>query len=541
MPDPAPATPEAPAAVPAPPAPAAAPATSPINPSTLPSAAALDGLPGGGQDLMNSLAAARAQAESGQEPVVAPPAPSVADLLQARQEPVIPAAAPVDPAAAPAPAEPAAATPAPAPVDPAAAPAPVDPAAAVPVPVDPAATPVDPAAAPAEPAAIDPAKPADPAAAPAPASTDPIYEVDGVKVSRDELVGKMGNREFQEKVEKGEAKVGIANDKEMRDMFETQFAPGIESPIFGGAHKFTNIDPEKAAELQFEVPNELNAYVKENFGVDTFEKLTESIPGWRKNSQNFDETQRKVTGYEGIFKSMPNQLYQAVQDHFNGKEWKDPIMNAPNLDFNLEVKSHDSIDLVESYFGERISTEDWEAYSDSENENHDNAVKLVEAFVPEAENKYTAQKLQFDTVRATEIQNAADQSKAFDESIQGSAQYLKKQLPQAQEGYVDSLTAKLKSGDLHALFFEQDGVTLKEEALLNFAMAKDGFALYQQMKGTIRNQVQTAERQEILSRGADTPAVRGATGEPNAVRPELQQYLTNVVGDTIEKPQFYSS
>jgi len=534
-------TPAAPAAQQ--PAPAAAQQAQPIiHPNAIPAATALDGLPGGGVSLMNSLAAARSEAQNGNEPPIQPQAPSVVDILQQRQQVVDPAAATPAPAPAAAPPNPApaAAPTAPAPADPNAAPAPADPNAApiAPPPADPnaAPAPADPNAAPADPNAPPAVKP-DPNAAPA--STDPIYEVDGQKVSRDELVGKMGDREFQEKVEKGEVRVGIANDDEMRNMFNTQFAPSIESPIFGGQHKLIDNEPPAAAELKFEVPNELNAYVKENFGVDTFEKLTESIPGWRRDSQNFNEASQKVTGFEQIFQSMPNQLYQAVQDHFAGKDWKESVLSTPNLDFDKEVNQHDPLELVEAFYPDKISTEDWEAYSDKESEGHENAVKLIDAFIPEAEKAYNTQKQQFDVLRANEIQTAREKNEAFNESIQSSAKHLKKQLPQAQEGYVDSLVAKFKGGGLQQLFFEEDGNRVKEDALLNYAMSMDGFALYQQMEGAIKNAVQTAERQEILSRGADTPAARGQASDPNAIRPEVQKHLDNVLGGVIPKQQVY--
>ena len=165
-----------------------------------------------------------------------------------------------------------------------------------------------------------------------------------------------------------------------------------------------------------------------------------------------------------------------------------------------------------------MTTEQWEAYGDPESDGHAAAVSVIQAFAPQAQIQYTAQKTEFDGLRATQVKEADARNLAFSDSMKGSADHLAESLPDVNQGYVDSLSEDFRSGALQSFFYETDG-TVKKEALLNYAMVKDGFALYQSMEKMATNKAETVERQEILLRGAETPIpIRGKAGFPEAER-----------------------
>ena len=383
-----------------------------------------------------------------------------------------------------------------------------------------------------EPSQQDPAQ-QDPAQQP----QEPAYQIDGETLSKEDFIAKIKDPEFVEKLKSGEHKYGVSGDDEVLTMLEQEFAPAVDSPLFGGQKKFYD-KPQNQLDPIFEENEEVAKYVKDHFGVDNASDFFQKVaPEWRNKAQAYSEMEQKVNGFNSLFEQMPAQLYQGIQNFFSGKDWKEPIASIPDFDFNVPAENQNPIDLVEHYYGDRISVEDLEAYADEDDENHAAAVKMINALIPEAQNKYNTQKSEFDGLRAQQIEKANQQNQLFEDSIKSSASHLKNLLPDAAPGYVDSLVDRARSGGFHNLFFKEDG-SLKEDALLKLSMAEDGFDLYQQMAKAISNKAVTAERQEILMRGAKSPQSRGTSSPDNGVRPETQSYLNQLLGGVQQQTMF---
>lgn len=293
-----------------------------------------------------------------------------------------------------------------------------------------------------------------------------------------------------------------------------------------------------AQDIKFENIEQLNSYVKEKYTVDDPAKLFTSVDKWRNDSQALVKAEGKVVEYDNLFKGLPAELYEMFHRHTKGEDYKSVILDRPNLDFTKKTNEQSSRDLVNAYFKDQFNKDDWEAYSDSEHEDHDSVKRAIDLAIPQAQTQYTTQQGEFDATRATAIKVQDDLVLLKTTSADGSVEHLQKSVPELNAQYVTNLRGELLGGGLEDLFLNKDG-SYKEDALERMMMAKDGSDIIKQMKERLTNQIQTEERVNILERTPVKPKT-DATPQSNqeGVNPGLKNYLDGLLGGLVDKPVY---
>lgn len=317
-------------------------------------------------------------------------------------------------------------------------------------------------------------------------------------------------------------------------------APGepvvIEHPAFQGGK--WDLGNNATQDIQFESVEQVQSFVKEKYGVDDLNKLFPSADKWRNDSQELTKANGEVAKYETLFNGLPSDLYEMFQRHTKGEDYKDVILGRPNLDFTKKENEQSGRDLVNAYFPDQFSKEDWEAYNDNEHDNHDSVKRVIDLAIPQAQKQYTTQQGEFDVTRATAIKAQDDLVLLKTTSADSSVEHLTKSVPELNTQYATSLRTELLGGGLQDLFLKEDG-SFKEDALYRMMMAKDGPDIMEQMKGMLTNQIQTAERVEVLERTPaqpkSEPAPQGNQGE---VREELRAHLDSLFSGLNESPAY---
>lgn len=299
----------------------------------------------------------------------------------------------------------------------------------------------------------------------------------------------------------------------------------IESEIFGGKVKL-NKEKEEEQEIKVENLEELNSHLKEQFGIEDISTLGKQINTWKEQEKTLGEISTKLTNAEKLFESMPSDLYQLVQLHVNGADWKQGLTN-PSLNFEKSVDDYKVEELIDVLFPGKVSEDDWEEYRDEDGDAK--TKKMVDVLIEQAKSKFVETKKGREELSKNAIENAKKQEERFEKSVEASSKKLSSQIEGIDSNYIKSIEKQLKTpGGIYEIFFDKDGV-LKEDAALAFAMAKDGYNLLDQYKKLIQTKTETKVNQELLLRGSSTPTgSRGSQSAEKEIRPEVQAKIDSI-------------
>lgn len=285
---------------------------------------------------------------------------------------------------------------------------------------------------------------------------------------------------------------------------------------------------------KFEKVEEVEAHVKKKFGVDSLEKVFEVSEKWRADSQKLVEVQKRTTQFEQIFEKMPEELYHAIQDWGNGKDWRKTVTSRPAFDYTLPAEKQDKKALVETYFPGEFSEDDWNNYTDKDG---DPAIKKAIGIAEkQSQAAYVNDQTKFSNQRAL-IQKQAEERKALlTSSIKGSVEQLKTAFPDLPASVVTEIEQDLTSGAYRSLFFDDNGAITPEGAT-RLALAKHGKDAIDAISKSRVNQAVSNERLETLSRTPEKlEQQKGSGSSETAVRPEVQKILDSI---SFEKKNVY--
>jgi len=302
----------------------------------------------------------------------------------------------------------------------------------------------------------------------------------------------------------------------------------IESDLFADGKMEFGPDSTEG-DKKIEASEDVLKFVKDHFGIEGAEKLIESTSKWRKDSQELVESSKKVGQYDALLKSLPSELYNSIVAFGSGEDWKNNILNSPNIDFSKSSDHYTNEKMIELYHPGKVSKEDWEAYNDEDNENHGRIKTVIDVLSDSAKEKFNTHKKGLDTNRASYIENAKVQVELVGKSVEGSEAHFRKALPSGiNQNTIDKYSEMLRSGSTNDLFYNKDG-TAKEGAMLTMAMAENGYSLFDQMKGIISNKAKTDERIEVLERTSDKPRNGNTSGSKDEVSKDVQGLLNEML------------
>jgi hypothetical protein len=315
-------------------------------------------------------------------------------------------------------------------------------------------------------------------------------------------------------VEKNEEKTSEDNKSE-DDLY-------IESQIFGGKKSIENKNKKEEKEgepneVAFESVDQVQSYLKENLDIDDIKSLGSVIEDWKKKEVLLSETTERVANADKLFQSMHPDLYQAILKDIDGQDWKSGLLNA-GLDFNKSAEDFSDEEILENFYPNEVSEDDWEEYHDEDGDPR--TKRTINLLLKESKEKFSKTKLSREEEAKGLVENQSVMRRKIEESIDKSASTVYSSIDGVDETYVKSVVKRLKTEGVGSLFYNEDG-TVKEDSVLKFIMAEDGLDLIKQQNKIIERQMETKVNQDILSRGANVPKVQ--TGKNHQAQTEISE------------------
>lgn len=283
-------------------------------------------------------------------------------------------------------------------------------------------------------------------------------------------------------------------------------------------------DVFKPKEDSIETPEEVSKFMTDQFGVSDVNEFKSQVEKWKGQEPEIERLTEQVNTAEDIFSRMSPELYRAVQQNLKGEEWRESLNSTPSIDFNKDVNSIDTKALVNSMMPGKFTDEDFEEFND---EDGDMGVKKAISMAEEmSKDKFNAKKVELKNSIESEREMQNTRTKAFDDSVSKSLDYLRGSYKGIDESFVKGLENKIKQEGIVAQFYEKDG-SLKESAAL--ALLKITPEYDNLVKSQINIAVKEARNkatQELLDRGSDTPNMRsGSHGTKPEIGTKAQQKL----------------
>jgi len=157
--------------------------------------------------------------------------------------------------------------------------------------------------------------------------------------------------------------------------------------------------------------------------------------------------------------------------------------------------------------------------------------RMINVLVSQSKSKFEDTKNQRKELASNAVKVAKESQERYLKSAESSSKKLSSQIEGIDGNYIKTIENQLKTpNSVIDLFYEKDG-TLKEDAALAYAMAKDGYGLLNQYKKVIQNKTETKVNQDLLLRGSSTPTgSKGSQSANKEVRPEVQAEVDRIMG-----------
>lgn len=326
-----------------------------------------------------------------------------------------------------------------------------------------------------------------------------------------------------------EGKDGNGNEDPNKDKGETkeEKEPKVEKKNALGV-TVKKLVTEKKPEFVTENMDQVLEVVKSKFGqelkdVKDLPKFFETAQKWRADSQKIEEITSIKDKMESVLNGLPDDIISSMQMYYEGKDYMKAFENKPKFNFDIPVEKQDIKALVNHYFPNKFSDEDFVV--EEEGEEKSQALQIAEQA---SIDKFNAQKQAIDTQRATIAENAKKQNDNFVNSVSSSVKFLKQSFPEADENDVKNIEKVLQGGAnaIVSYFCNSDG-TIKENAAEALMLAVHGKEVINDMMTVASHATETKLNEEILSRGNETKKVK-AGNDSNQISDEAKQVLAEL-------------
>jgi hypothetical protein len=317
--------------------------------------------------------------------------------------------------------------------------------------------------------------------------------------------------------------VGQVKDENVKDDVTV-----IKSPVFGdkglSLEKKTE-EPPAEGKRSFESLEDYDSYLKDEFGVENIQGLSEKFNNLSSLEEEHRQSTNQIDNLNSLFERMSPDLYQAVLDESNGKNWRETLSNSKHFDFSKNAEAQNKQDLVNHYSPNSVSQDEWEEYNDQDGD--PGIKKAVAAYIEIAESKFTAEKNSFNANQNKLISDAKEKQLAFAKSAELAVSNLSTKVENVDKAYVSKVSERLKNDDILSVFKNEDG-TLKEGAGVKLMMAMDGYEIMTQLQHAASVESKNKETEEILLRTASKTATSGGKNQQPGIRPEVQAAITKL-------------
>lgn len=313
------------------------------------------------------------------------------------------------------------------------------------------------------------------------------------------------------------------------DAGEPQSTTTVDHPFFGGKKDLAA--NQKPAPTDLKGLEDVNQYIASKLeGVTDVDSLVSNYQKINSEMEAYKTIKAEYDRIEQSFEKMPPELLKAIDMAEKGEDWKGLLINSPKLDFGADADSLAKEDLIKAYFGDQFTADDFEA-ADPNSDYHDaNVERMVNLAHAQAKEKFNNDKTK-NTLTLEEAKRSSEQkTQLYTESISKSLGSVKSFIPDVSEEYLSSISSDLLESKQNLLFSNPDG-TVKDDAALRYALAKDGVEIFQQLQKVIQSQAETITNQELLARKSQTPPAGSGSSPASAnsgIRPEVAEYIKNL-------------
>jgi len=306
----------------------------------------------------------------------------------------------------------------------------------------------------------------------------------------------------------------------------------VTNPMFG--NKNLAVQEVQAEEQQGGV-TEINSFedfdkLINSYGIKDANELGSKLKSITETEEKYADLSKQWEGVDNVLRSLPPELYQAVERAARNEDWREPLNSAPQIDLRKDVEDYDAKTLIETFMpDEQFTEDDWEEYND---EHGDPATKrAIKMALKMSKERYTNKQNEIRTSSERRQQEEAERVESFTKSISKSAQNLKSSIEGLDDNYVKGLEKQIQEGGVYNAFYNQDG-TIKEDALLRLMRTTDDYESYVQIR--INNAAKEARNkaiQEMLDRGNHVPNMRSGSNNNSGsnIRPEVQAELDKIM------------
>ena len=320
----------------------------------------------------------------------------------------------------------------------------------------------------------------------------------------------------------------------------------IESEMF----ETVKVDDAQSSEdapstLGFESFDDFDKFLTDgNYGI-TKENIREKLPELIETQSKFEEVSKTNEHLNTVFDKMPEELYEAIKIWGNGggaEEYRAVINSAPSVDFSKKFEDHDSKEMVEAYFKNKVTEDDWEEFKDSDG---DPDVKdKVASYIELASEKYSVSQSKFEHEKSTYETNAKQmlelRQAAFNSSRENFPKAFEGTTLEIKEDYIAKVDKSLQTQQsILAVFMNPDG-SLKENAHEMMAMATEGKNVVIQQANALRNRMVSKAREEVLENTPDShqmkkTADQGGNTNTEVEKQKIDNEVAEILGTTEQK------
>jgi hypothetical protein len=258
-------------------------------------------------------------------------------------------------------------------------------------------------------------------------------------------------------------------------------------------------------------------YVSDNTGIEvkTFsdiQKVITESKTYKEKVAVLPELQSKVQNFENIWANMPDDLHKANMAWLKKEDYRAVLKKelSETIDITIPFEKQDKKTLLDFFYPGKFSSEDYEEEDRKDVEFAYNSVKEKEfpsyvKSIGESRENYRKKLNDQETAQQEMLKSSAQESYSALTKNMNLAEPNKQAIAKVMEGGYSSVAA---------LFFTTDGKWKPDAAeKLNYLLhAKADLEL---AKKIIKNQVQSATNENIVTRMADHPTVSNTTNTAN--------------------------
>ena len=244
----------------------------------------------------------------------------------------------------------------------------------------------------------------------------------------------------------------------------------------------------------------------------TKENIKQELPKLVEAKGSLEASNKKIDDFNAVFENMPTELFKAIQVWNTGEaNWRDGIKNSDSTDFKLDFDKHDSKSMVDKYYPNEITADDWSEFKDKETGDEDAKAK-VQNHIDFAQKKYELDQQTFKQEIATYETNAKQnlelQQNAFNKSRENMPGLFEDTILTVDDNYISEVDKVAQTqASVLGIFYNPDG-TLKPDAHQRIAMAMDGKGLVKEQANKLVKQIASKARQEVIEEIPDSQTIK---------------------------------